>query len=344
LSEVHLFERDRDHGAREAVVHVDRIDSVSLRNLLGSTGHDALVHDISLLDAAGHPFDPSAVITGEQTPVFFGSALTNFGVEPFLREFLELAPAPSARESTIGPVDPADETFTGFVFKIQANMDPRHRDRIAFVRICSGHFDAGMTVTHVRSGKSMRLASPQQFLARERSAIEEAWPGDVIGIMDRGTLRIGDTLSSGALLEFADIPRFPPEHFARAVPADPLRRKQFDTGLRELTEEGAAQVFYAQTEAGPAPIVGAVGLLQFDVMQFRLEHEYRAPCRFEPLGYRYPRWVTGTREAVAKAGEGRGRLMLYDAKGAPLVLFDSEWNLRWALEHETGVTWHDIAP
>jgi peptide chain release factor 3 len=162
--------------------------------------------------------------------------------------------------------------------------------------------------------------------------------------MDRGTLRIGDTLSSGPLLEFADIPRFPPEHFARAVPADPLRRKQFDTGLRELTEEGAAQVFYAQTEAGPAPIVGAVGLLQFDVMQFRLEHEYRAPCRFERLGFRFPRWVTGSPDAIRQAGTGRGRLMLYDTKGAPLVLFDSEWNLRWALEHETEVTWHDIAP
>jgi peptide chain release factor 3 len=344
LSEVHLFERDREHGAREATVRVDRLDSASLRDMLGEETHAALTHDLELLDAAGHPFDAAAVAAGEQTPVFFGSALTNFGVEPFLREFLDLAPAPLPRDSTAGPVDPADEAFTGFVFKIQANMDPRHRDRIAFVRICSGHFEAGMSVTHVRSGKSMRLASPQQFLARERSAIEDAWPGDVIGIMDRGTLRIGDTLSSGPLLEFADIPRFPPEHFARAVPADPLRRKQFDTGLRELTEEGAAQVFYAQTEAGPAPIVGAVGLLQFDVMQFRLEHEYRAPCRFERLGFRFPRWVTGSPDAIRQAGTGRGRLMLYDTKGAPLVLFDSEWNLRWALEHETEVTWHDIAP
>jgi len=344
LHEAHFFERDREHGAREAAVRIDHIESDTLRDLLGEPSHAQLVHDIQLLDQAGHPFNAEAVTGGSQTPVFFGSALTNFGVEPFLREFLDLAPAPVARESSIGRIEPTMETFTGFVFKIQANMDPRHRDRVAFLRICSGHFEAGMQVKHVRSGKLIRLASPQQFLARARSAIEEAWPGDVIGVMDRGTLRIGDTLSSGADLEFAGIPRFPPEHFARAAPTDPMRRKQFDTGLRELTEEGAAQVFYAETEAGPAPIVGAVGQLQFDVMQFRLQHEYGSPCRFEPLGFRYPRWVTGSEDAIERVASGKGRMLLYDAKGNPLVLFDSEWNLRWALERDSGVTWHDVAP
>jgi peptide chain release factor 3 len=276
--------------------------------------------------------------------VFFGSALTNFGVEPFLREFLELAPAPTSRESSIGPIEATRDEFTGFVFKIQANMDPKHRDRIAFVRVCSGKFEAGMQVRHVRSGKMIRLASPQQFMARERNAIEEAWPGDVIGVMDRGNLRIGDTLAENGDLEFADIPRFAPEHFARAIPADPLRRKQFDTGLRELTEEGAAQVFYMDSEAGPAPIVGAVGMLQFDVMQYRLEHEYGAPIRFERIPYRHPRWVTGPEREIERVASGRGRMRIYDAKGKPLILFDDEWNLRWALQNETALTFYDVAP
>ena len=176
--------------------------------------------------------------------MFFGSALTNFGVEPFLREFLELAPPPTARESTIGAVSPTDPSFTGFVFKIQANMDPKHRDRIAFVRVCSGKFEAGMQVKHVRSGKMMRLASPQQFMARERTAVEEAWPGDVIGVMDRGTLRIGDTLSADGDLEFAGHPAIRARAFrARRSRRIRCERKQLDTGLRELTEEGAAQVF-----------------------------------------------------------------------------------------------------
>jgi len=344
---VHLFERSGDRGASRAdasVVEAEDVHDPALAELLGRESHERLVHDVSLLDAAGHPFDADALLAGTLTPVFFGSALTNFGVEPFLHEFLALAPPPGPRDSTAGPVEPTREAFTGFVFKIQANMDPKHRDRIAFVRVVSGRFEAGLQVTHVRTGKPLRLSGPQQFLARERQAIEEAWPGDVIGIMDRGTLRIGDTLSADGALEFQGIPRFPPEHFARAVPLDPMRRKQFDAGLRQLTDEGAAQVFYAESEAGPMPIVGAVGLLQFDVMAFRLEHEYGAPCRFERIAYRYPRWVTGPPEAVERAAGARGRMLLYDAKGNPVLLFEDAWNLRWALDHEPALTFHEVAP
>ncbi|HEU4563035.1 MAG TPA: peptide chain release factor 3, partial [Gemmatimonadaceae bacterium] len=305
---IHLFDRDEHHGAERAAVQVGSLEDASVRELLGAAAHEQLVHDIMLLDEAGHPFSHEALLAGDLSPMFFGSALTNFGVEPFLREFLELAPSPAPRDSSAGVVEPTQEAFTGFVFKIQANMDPKHRDRVAFLRVCSGRFEAGMQVRHVRSGKPMRLASPQQFLARERSAVEVAWPGDVIGIMDRGSLRIGDTLSADGDLEFRGIPRFPPEHFMRVMPKDPMRRKQFDTGLRELTEEGAAQVFYAESEAGPTPIVGAVGLLQFDVMAFRLEHEYGAPCRFERIPYRYPRWVTGSEAAIDRAASGSGRM------------------------------------
>ncbi len=343
---VHLFERAEDHGASRAEVHVGAIAYSSLRELLGAEAHDRLVQDVSLLDEAGHPFDEGAVLSGELSPVFFGSALTNFGVEPFLREFLELAPEPTPRESSMGLVRPTDEQFTGFVFKIQANMDAKHRDRVAFVRICSGRFEAGMQVKLVRTNKAIRLASPQQFLARERTAVEEAWPGDVIGVMDRGTLRIGDTLSTDSDLEFSGIPRFAPEHFARIILADPMKRKQLDAGLRQLTEEGAAQVFFTSgTEtSGPTPIVGAVGMLQFDVMLHRLEHEYGAPCRLEKISARYPRWVTGPIEEIERIARDRGRLLLYDARGNPLILFEDSWGLRWALEREHAVAFHEVSP
>ena len=344
--EIHLFERDSDHGSTRTAVRVDTLNSPEIREALGVRTHERLLHDIDLLDGAGHAFDEAAVLAGELSPVFFGSALTNFGVEPFLREFLELAPAPTPRESSIGSIDPVSDGFTGFVFKIQANMDPRHRDRIAFVRIVSGCFQAGMEVTHVRSGKMIRLASPQTFMARERSAVEEAWPGDVIGVLDRGNLRIGDALSEIAGVEFQGIPRFPPEHFARVICEEPLRRKQMDAGLRQLTEEGAAQVFFtsATEVSGPTPIIGAVGQLQFDVMLHRLEHEYGVRARLEKISSRYPRWLVGPAADVDRFAHERGRLLLYDAKGMPLVLFDESWGPRWAAEREKVLTLHEVAP
>ncbi len=342
--EVHLFERSGDRGATRADDTIVSIDDDALIEAMGESAFDRLMTDINLLDAAGHTYDHDRVIDGALTPVFFGSALTNFGIEPFLREFLELAPAPGPRETNTGNVDPESTDFTGFVFKIQANMDPKHRDRVAFVRIVSGHFEANMQVLHQRSGKPIRLAAPQQFMARDRVSIEEAWPGDVIGIMDRGNLRIGDTLGGDGKLEFQGIPRFPPEHFARAIPADPLKRKQFDSGLRQLTEEGAAQVFFAETSAGSQPIVGAVGQLQFDVMAFRLEHEYAAPCKFEKMTYRWPRWITGPKADVERVATGQGRLKLFDHKGHVVVLFSDAWALRRALQHETSVEFHETAP
>ncbi len=346
LDRIYLFGRDTEHGARRAGTQAASLHSDEALALLGEATHQQLLHDIELLDAAGHPFDEAAILAGELSPVFFGSALTNFGVEPFLREFLELAPAPLPRESSIGEIEPRRTEFTGFVFKIQANMDPQHRDRIAFVRVVSGKFEAGMQVTHVRTGKPMRLASPQTFMARERTAVEEAWPGDVIGVMDRGTLRIGDTLSNAGPLEFQGIPRFAPEHFARVILSDPMKRKQLDAGLRQLTEEGAAQVFFTSpTEvAGPTPIVGAVGQLQFDVMLHRLEHEYGVRCRLERVSGRYPRWVTGPMKDVERVAGDRGRTLLYDAWGAPLLLFDDQFTLRWVMEREKALQFHDVAP
>ncbi len=341
---VTLFTGSGDHGASRAATQSLALDDPILLERVGAAGLARLREELELLAGAGHPFDRELFLAGELSPVYFGSALTNFGVEGLLEDFLALAPPPVARESTAGIIPPTAPGFTGFVFKIQANMDPRHRDRIAFVRVCSGRFEAGMDVLHPRSGRTLRLASSQQFLARERTSVEEAWAGDVIGVVDRGALRIGDTLSAAGALEYQGVPRFPPEHFATVVPADPLRRKQLDAGLRELSEEGAAQVFYADGETGPAPIVGAVGRLQFDVMLFRLEHEYGAPCRFVPISYRYPRWITGPAEAIERAATSAGRLRLFDSHGQPVLLFENDWAMRWALENETALAFHEVAP
>ena len=355
-----LFERGEHHGARRVATETLEMESPSDRRLVAALGgheeaHEAaakLAHDIELLDMAGHEFDREAIIAGEQTPVYFMSALTNFGVEPFLEDFLPLAPSPVARESSAGLVPPGITAFTAFAFKVQANMDPRHRDRVAFLRVCSGRYLAGLEVIHVRTGKSFKLAPPQQFMGRERAFAEEALPGDVVGVHDRGLLRIGDTLATadaprdanGKLLEFVGIPRFAPEHFARILSKDPLRRKALDKGLRELTEEGAAQVFFAETQMGPVPIVGAVGLLQFDVMVHRLENEYGAPCSLERLPFRYPRWVTGPIEEIHRLGESQDLQLLFDAKNHPVILFRDEWRLRWALERSSGLTFHEAAP
>jgi peptide chain release factor 3 len=358
----YLFERDEKHGADRVDTQVLELSGPAdpaLAAALGDTDEAReavakLAHDIELLDMAGHEFDAAAITAGEQTPVYFASALTNFGVEPFLEDFLPLAPPPVGRDSSAGVIPPETKAFTAFVFKVQANMDPRHRDRIAFLRVCSGRYVAGLDVTHVRTGRSFRLAPPQQFLGRERAFAEEALPGDVVGVHDRGSLRIGDTLATadaprapdGKPGEYVGIPRFAPEHFARILSKDPLRRKALDKGLRELTEEGAAQVFFAETQMGPVPIIGAVGLLQFDVMVHRLEHEYGAPCTLENLPFRYPRWVTGPQAAVQRLGDSADLSLLYDAKNHPVILFRDEWRLRWALEkaEENGLTFHEAAP
>ncbi|MQA89614.1 MAG: peptide chain release factor 3 [Gemmatimonas sp.] len=344
LQQILLFEKGEDHGQRRAAVRVSSLDDAAVADAIGEGAWNRLHEEIELLELAGTPFSPEGFFSGEVSPTYFGSALTNFGVEPFLASFLKLAPTPRPRDSTIGPIQPEDEYFTAFVFKIQANMDPKHRDRIAFVRVCSGHFEAGMTVNHVRTGKSLRLAAPTQFLARERTLVEEAWPGDVVGIHDRGSLRIGDTLSSNGVLEFSGIPRFSPEHFARVRIGDPLRRKQLDTGLKQLSEEGAAQVFFSDSGAGPAPIVGAVGMLQFDVLLHRLESEYGVAAKLDFLPYKVARWVEGPAADIERLARGIGRSLVYDSKDRPLMLFESEWTLRTALEKEDAVRFHDIAP
>jgi len=320
------------------------LDSPELETALPEDALARLREEVELLDLAGAEMDEAAFRSGELSLTFFGSALTNFGLEPFLRHFLEWGIPPAPRETSDGIVDPLDPDFTGVIFKVQANMDPKHRDRIAFMRICSGHYEPGMSVTVARTGKPMRLAAPQQFVARERTFLEDAWPGDVVGVHDRGSLRVGDTLSEKPGVEFLGMPRFSPEHFSAVRIQDPLKRKQLDQGLRHLSEEGAVQVFYAQSHAGPAPIVGAVGVLQFDVLLHRLEHEYAVRARLEPLPYRHARWVRGPEEAIRELARLPGRSLVHDVGGLPLLLFDQEWTLQRTIQDAKNVEFLDLRP
>ena len=258
-------------------------------------------------------------------PTFFGSALTNFGVDLFLDAMLELAPPPQAGSTAAGPVEPEDDRFSGFVFKIQANMNPAHRDRIAFVRVMSGRYEPGMQVTLEPRGKPIRLAEPRQFMAREASSVEEAFPGDVVGLFDPGTYRIGDTLTVDPAIVYAGIPLFPAEHFAIPRLPDSSFRKSFQKGIVQLAEEGAIQVFRHPERGDRDPIVGAVGRLQFDVLAHRLQSEYGVPVRIEPAPFVAARWVYGDEVAVRDLGEGVGWTLVLDRDDRPVLLIKNAY-------------------
>ncbi len=336
-----LFEGG-DHGQRRASARVTGPDDPAIASLLDPHDLAAFREEVELLEGAGEAFDPDRVLRGDLTPVFFGSAGNNFGVEPFLEDFLGMAPAPGPRESSRGTVDPHDPRFSAFVFKIQANMNPQHRDRVAFVRVVSGHFRRGMKVRHPRLGRDVALALPLQFMAQERVVVEEAFPGDVVGIHDRGSLHIGDTLSEVPGLEFQGIPHFSPEHFARVRVKNALRSKQFTKGLEQLAQEGAIQVF-RQPLGDRDPIVGAVGVLQFDVLRHRLAGEYGVTVTLEPMPFRVARWVEGQGLDPAAVDRDPSTLWCQDRAGRPVVLFKSEWALGWLAERTEGVIFRETA-
>ena len=332
-STVHWFER-AERGSRRAATQSAPIDDPQWAAAMGESAYAQLREDLELIDTAGHPFDREEFLAGMVTPVFFGSALTNFGVEPFLDRFVDLAPEPLARRTTDGEhVAPDTPAFTGFVFKIQANMDPRHRDRIAFVRVCSGRFTRGMEVKHVRTGKRITLSRPLQFLAQDRALVEEAWPGDIVGLWDPGALRLGDALAEGEPVEFEGMPRFSPEHFMRLRVKELNRRKQLEKGLDQLTEEGAVQLFHDRHRMDPFPVLGAVGVLQFEVMQYRLRAEYGVEVQLDRLPFTIARWVEGENFDADEFERNfsTARVML-DAEGRPVALFETEWWLRRATD------------
>ena len=335
------FERTAKN-AKPVPVNVRGMSDPELDQLLGTEAVAELRGNIELLQGAGEVFERERFLHGKQSPVFFLSALTNFGVEPFLRDFAKLCPPPGAARASDGRVIAADsEQFSGFIFKIQANMDPAHRDRIAFLRICSGEFEGGMRVHHHRLGKEIRLAYAQQFLAQERQTVRQAFAGDIVGLFDVGLLRIGDTLSTNAPVCFDSVPRFSPEHFARIALDDPMKRKQFQKGIVQLAEEGTVQVF-VQEGREKDPVVGVVGQLQFDVLAFRLEHEYGAKVRLEPMPYRYARWVDGP-SSMRELEIKRVGMPLWDHDHKPVLLLKDDWELHHVIENNPQWTLRDTA-
>jgi peptide chain release factor 3 len=335
---VYLF--DAEHagssagvGAERPPVEVTGLDDPTVREQLDDAGYDRLREEADLLDAAGDGFDRARFEAGELSPMFFGSAINNFGLEAFLESFCELMPPPRARSSDQGPIAPTRDEFSGFVFKIQANMDKAHRDRVAFVRICSGRMSRGMKVHHVRTGRDVRLANPTQFLARERSVVDEGFAGDVVGIHDPGAFEIGDTLTGGSRFAFEPIPSFAPEYFTRLVMIDPLKRKQFARGVEQLAQEGTVQLYRPPEGRTGDLILGAVGQLQFEVVKYRLESEYGVDVRLEPVRYQVARWVSrGDGKPLDLDGLGNSvdALVLLDVRDRPVMLFEGTWALHTA--------------
>ena len=326
-------------GTKEGSEKIISIDDDALDDEIGSDFKAKLLDEIELLDGASAEFDMEKVTKGELSPVFFGSALTNFGVETFLQHFLKMTYAPMARKADVGMIDPFSEDFSAFVFKIQANMNKNHRDRIAFMRICSGKFTAGMEVYHVQGGKTLKLAQPQQMMADERKMVEEAYAGDIIGIFDPGIYSIGDTLTtSKRRFAFEGIPTFAPEHFARVRLVDSMKRKQFVKGVTQIAQEGAIQIFQEYKGGMEEIIVGVVGVLQFDVLKFRLENEYNVEIRLENLPYEHIRWIENKDEVDVDSISGTSDMKkVIDMKGNPLLVFVNEWSIGMTLDRNEGL-------
>ena len=303
-----------------------------------------LIEDMELLDGAGERYDHQRFLDGKQTPVFFGSAMNNFGVQPFLEAMVEIAPGPRPRPGK-NARPPTDPRFSGFIFKIQANMNPRHRDRVAFLRIQSGRFSRGMDVIVHRTGETLRLAKPHSFLAQERVIVEESWPGDIVGLFDPGVLRIGDTVyQSPPPVEYEGIPRFAPEFFARVKLRDPLKRKHLQNGLQQLAQEGAIQLFIRPDIGEQDPYLGAVGQLQFEVLLHRLENEYGAKATLDTAPFRLARWIAGDPKGLAWFKARRDYTVVEDRHGRPVVLAESPWPLQYAMRENPGLILHEVEP
>ncbi len=333
-----------DHGKTKARKTEIALDDPALPGMLEAHYIRRLKDEVELLDAAGDAFDLQAIRKGELTPMFFGSAITNFGVEPFLNRFLRATLPPMPRESDRGMVEPEDPSFSGFVFKIQANMNPAHRDRLAFVRVVSGVFRRDMNAWHSGLSKQIQLKAPQQFMADERALVEIAYPGDIIGLFDPGIYRLGDTLSEQNGLRFARIPVFAPEHFARVRPLDSMKRKQFLKGITQLSEEGAIQTFTREETGLEQSIVGVVGVLQFDVLAYRLKNEYGAELAMDTLPWRFVRWVTQTPKPVSDLALTSTTAHGTDSLGHPVLFFENEWSVRLAGEKNPGLALDEIEP
>lgn len=333
---MHLF--SATHGGRiQQGEMIENVLDPRLDELLGSQADD-LRRDLELLDGAGNPFSVDRYLAGEQTPVFFGSAINNFGVQEMLDTFVELAPCPRPRPALTREVSPFEEEFSGVVFKIQANMDKAHRDRIAFLRICSGKFTRGMKMRHHRIGKDIQVNNATIFMAQDRTGVEEAYAGDIIGLHNHGTIRIGDTFTQKEELKFTGIPSFAPEHFRKVILKSPLKTKQLQKGLLQLAEEGAVQVF--RPMLGNDYILGAVGVLQFDVIISRLREEYAVDAIYAPVNLSAARWVHGDRAVLDRFRRELASSLATDSEDSLTLLVDSTWRLEYIMEQWPDITFH----
>jgi peptide chain release factor 3 len=342
--EVVLWRKEGIGGTEIAPEERTTLEDPTLRERIGERAWGNLTEGLELVDAAGDAWDHDEFLAGEVTPFFFGSAMTNFGISQVLSALASLAPAPSARPATEGGRSPLDPEFSGFVFKIQANMNPRHRDRIAFLRVVSGRFERGMDAKIARNDQRLRMSKPHTFLAQERSIVDEAVPGDIVGLYDPGELRIGDTLYTGQKVEFRGIPRFAPEHFARVKLKDPTRRKQLQEGLTQLSQEGTIQLFFRAGLGAADPYLGAVGLLQFEVLKVRLENEYNVKADLESAPFTVARWVAGDPAGLEWFKRRPDYVLVEDRYGNPVVLSPSPWPLQYALSENKGLELLEVSP
>ena len=330
---------DTQKGTKEGVEEEISVDDSRLDEVISQEQKEQLLEEIELLDGASAEFDQEQVSQGKLSPVFFGSALTNFGVETFLKHFLKMTTSPLPRLADCGVVDPMEEDFSAFVFKIQANMNKNHRDRIAFMRICSGKFEASREVYHVQGEKKMRLSQPQQLMAQDRHVVEEAYAGDIIGVFDPGIFSIGDTVCApGKKFAYEGIPTFAPEHFARVRQMDTMKRKQFVKGINQIAQEGAIQIFQEFNTGMEEIIVGVVGVLQFDVLKYRLKNEYNVEILLENLPYEHIRWIENKDEVDVRRLTGTSDMKkVTDLKGNPLLLFINSWSVGMTLDRNEGL-------
>jgi peptide chain release factor 3 len=336
--QIQLFSANRSKISTD-IVAIDDINDKELDNQLGEKPAAKLREDVELIEGVYEPFNHELYLEGYLAPVFFGSAINNFGVQELLDTFVKIAPEPRPRTTEKREVLPTEKNFSGFIFKIHANLDPNHRDRIAFCRIVSGKFERNTFYYHTRLDKKLRFSSPTSFMANEKSIVDEAFPGDVVGLYDTGNFKIGDTLTEGEQMSFKGIPSFSPEIFKELVNKDPMKTKQLEKGIMQLTDEGVAQLFTQQP--GNVKIIGTVGELQFEVIQFRLLQEYGAACSFRPLSYEKACWFTSTdKKALEKFNTIKRHNIAADKEGRPVFLADSMWALKMTQDNYPEIQFH----
>ena len=336
-SSLNLFTASQKSTEENTVPIHDLADGL-LDEAVGERNANQLREDVELLQGVYGPLDTEGYLAGKVSPVFFGSAVNNFGVKELLDTFINIAPQPQGRDTDKRFVAPDEDKFTGFIFKIHANLDPRHRDRIAFLRVCSGRFARNTFYKHTRMNKDVRFSNPYSFMAREKDVIEEAYPGDVVGLFDTGTFKIGDTLTEGEMLQFTGIPTFSPEIFKELVNKDPMKTKQLEKGVQQLTDEGVAQLF--TQHGGNRKIIGCVGELQFEVIQYRLLQEYGASCSFVPLSFYKACWITGDKKAIEDFARFKTNNIMQDKDGNLVYLAQSEWFLNTERQNNPGIEFH----